>query len=431
MHGCTHYETPTVTLRRLANGYQVTQAIHVAAALGIADLLRDGPRDSDALAQETATHAPSLHRVLRALASVGVLHEDDDGRFALTAIGECLRSDAAEPVGAWAAFVGRPYHWQAWGALLHGVRTGESPFRSVHGTDVWDYRAAHPEEDAIFNAAMTDIMRRANAHLLAAYDFGRFATVVDVGGGRGAFLGAILEANPGDARRALRPAARGRGRDPRRALRGRRRQLLRGGARGRRRLPAQGRPARLGGRRRAARSCALPRGDPATTARCSSSSATSARPTRTPTPSSPTSTCWSAPAGASARATSSPRCSPPAAFALTQRDAQRDRTERVRGAAGLSGRVVTRRAGVEPSAARPRRSDSLRGPAGHLAPSVCARPYLATPRRKDREHARTRRDQRLRPHRPQRLPRRHRPRRPTSSGSPSTTSPTTPRSRTC
>ena len=192
-----HDETPTVTLRRLVNGYQVTQAIHVAAALGIADLLRDGPRDSGALAQETATHAPSLHRVLRALASVGVLHEDGDGSFALTAIGECLRSDAAEPVGAWAAFVGRPYHWQAWGALLHGVRTGESPFHSVHGTGVWDYRAAHPEEDAVFNAAMTDIMRRANAHLLAVYDFGRFATVVDVGGGRGAFLGAILEANPG------------------------------------------------------------------------------------------------------------------------------------------------------------------------------------------------------------------------------------------
>ena len=189
-------ETPTVTLRRLTNGYQVTQAIHVAATLGIADLLRGGPRDSEALARETATHAPSLYRVLRALASVGVLHEDDDGRFALTAIGECLRSDAAEPVGAWAAFVGRPAHWRAWGALLHGVRTGESPFQAVHGTDAWDYRAAHPEEGAIFDAAMTDIMRRANAHLLAAYDFGRFATVVDVGGGRGAFLGAVLEANP-------------------------------------------------------------------------------------------------------------------------------------------------------------------------------------------------------------------------------------------
>ena len=94
-------------------------------------------------------------------------------------------------------FVGRPYHWQAWGALLHGVRTGENAFRSVHGTDVWDYRAAHPEEGAIFDGAMTAIMLRANRHVLAAYDFGRFATVVDVGGGRGAFLNAILAAHPG------------------------------------------------------------------------------------------------------------------------------------------------------------------------------------------------------------------------------------------
>jgi hypothetical protein len=190
-------EAPTVALRRLTNGYQVTQAIHVAATLGIADLLRDGPRDSDALARETATHAPSLHRVLRALASVGVLHEDDDGRFALTAVGECLRSDADEPVGGWAAYVGAPVHWQAWGNLLHGVRTGENAFRALHGVDVWDYRAQHPQESAIFDGAMTAIMLRANRHVLAAYDFGRFASVVDVGGGRGAFLGAILEANPG------------------------------------------------------------------------------------------------------------------------------------------------------------------------------------------------------------------------------------------
>jgi O-methyltransferase/methyltransferase family protein len=189
-------ETPTVALRRLVNGYQVTQAIHVAAALGIADLLRDGPRASDDLARATDSHAPSLHRVLRALAAVGVLHEEADGRFGLTEIGACLRSDAEEPVGGWAVFVGQPYHFQAWAGLLHGVRTGESPFRSVHGTDAWSYRAAHPQEGAIFNAAMTDVMRRANGHLLAAYDFGRFATVVDVGGGRGAFLRAVLDANP-------------------------------------------------------------------------------------------------------------------------------------------------------------------------------------------------------------------------------------------
>ncbi len=189
-------EPPTVALRRLLNGYQVTQAIHVAAVLGIADLLTDGARSSDDLAAATGAHAPSLHRVLRALASVSVLHEDDDGRFALTEIGRCLRSDAPDPVGGWAAYVGGYAHFAAWGNLLHAVRTGESAFRSVHGTDVWDYRARHPEDGGRFDRAMTDNTRRTNRHLLEAYDFGPLHSVVDVGGGHGALLGALLSAHP-------------------------------------------------------------------------------------------------------------------------------------------------------------------------------------------------------------------------------------------
>jgi hypothetical protein len=185
-----------MVLRRLVNGYQVTQAIHVAAVLGIADLLRDGPRGSEDLAAATESHAPSLHRVLRALASVGVLHEQDDGAFALTDVGACLRTDAEEPVGAWAAYVGLPSHFGAWAALLHAVRTGDNAFRSVHGTDVWDYRARHPQQGAIFDQAMTDNTVRANHHLVDAYDFGGFTTVVDVGGGHGAFLAALLAAHP-------------------------------------------------------------------------------------------------------------------------------------------------------------------------------------------------------------------------------------------
>jgi hypothetical protein len=189
-------EPPTVALRRLVNGYQVTQAIHVAATLGIADLLAEGPRDAQQLAEATSTHAPSLLRVLRALASVGVLHEDGDGRFALTEIGACLRSDAPDPVGGWAAFVGRPAHFAAWGNLLHTVRTGENAFAAVHGSDVWAYRAAHPEEGASFDRAMTDITRRANRHLLEAYDFSALGHVVDVGGGQGALVAALLTAHP-------------------------------------------------------------------------------------------------------------------------------------------------------------------------------------------------------------------------------------------
>src|SRR5215211_5063929 len=97
---------PSLALRRLVNGYQVTQAIHVAAVLGIADLLADGPRSSDDLAAATGSHPGTLYRLLRALAGVGVFREEADRSFALTELGACLRLDAPEPVAGWAAFVG-------------------------------------------------------------------------------------------------------------------------------------------------------------------------------------------------------------------------------------------------------------------------------------------------------------------------------------
>ncbi|UGS36705.1 Mitomycin biosynthesis 6-O-methyltransferase [Capillimicrobium parvum] len=133
---------------------------------------------------------------MRALASEGVFHEEDGRRFALTPIGDCLRSDAEEPVGAWAAFVGRPYYWQAWGDLLHSIRTGESAFAHRHGIDPWGYRARNPEEAAIFDRAMADLARRASRSTLDAYDFGRHRTIVDVGGGRGELLVNLLKAHP-------------------------------------------------------------------------------------------------------------------------------------------------------------------------------------------------------------------------------------------
>lgn len=183
---------PSVAMKRLIDGYQISQALHVAATLGIADLLKDGPRSSDDLAATTDAHPGALYRMLRALASVGVFAEDDDRRFALTPLGDCLRSDAPEPVDGWAAFIGRPYHWQAWSEMLHSVKTGENAFQHLHGTDVWTYRASRPEENAIFNRAMTALSRRNAQAIVAAYDFGRFRRVVDVGGGRGALLAAVL-----------------------------------------------------------------------------------------------------------------------------------------------------------------------------------------------------------------------------------------------
>ncbi|TDH58309.1 methyltransferase [Dankookia rubra] len=189
-------QNPYAELMRLTNGYQVSQAIYVAATLGIADLLGDEPRDSDDIAAKAGVHPGSLYRLLRALAAAGVFHEDADRRFSLTAIGQCLRSDADRTLGPWAEFVGRPYQWSAWGDLLHGVQTGETPFRHVHGADPWEYRSRHPEEGAIFDRAMTGMSRRMTQATVAAYDFSRFRCVIDVGGGHGALLAAVLAAHP-------------------------------------------------------------------------------------------------------------------------------------------------------------------------------------------------------------------------------------------
>jgi len=188
--------TPAATLMGLLMGAQVSQAIHVAAAMGIADLLYDGPRTSEELAAETGAHTGSLYRLLRALASVGVFREDEQKRFALTPLGELLRSDVPGSLRGWAAFIGRPYFSAAWSELEHSVRTGENAFRHVHGTDVWSYRAEHPEESEIFDRAMESLTASSNRALLDAYDFGRFESVVDVGGGNGALLSALLDHYP-------------------------------------------------------------------------------------------------------------------------------------------------------------------------------------------------------------------------------------------
>jgi hypothetical protein len=181
------------SLLELVNGYRISQVLHVAATLGLADRLAGGPLRADELGVEADPDA--LRRLLRALVAAGVLSESD-GRFALTELGQGLRSDVPGSLAGWAAFVGRPYHWETWSSLLHSVRTGENAFRSLRGMDVWEYRRAHPDEAAIFDGAMTSLTGALNTAVLAAHDFGRYPLVVDVGGGRGALLAAILERHP-------------------------------------------------------------------------------------------------------------------------------------------------------------------------------------------------------------------------------------------
>ncbi|HET9223510.1 MAG TPA: methyltransferase [Roseiflexaceae bacterium] len=191
-----HKPDPATTIKRLVDGYQVSQAIHVAAALGIADLLAGGSHTSEELAASTQTHPRTLYRLLRALASVDIVRELDGHSFELTSLGERLRSDVPDSIAGWAAYIGRPCYWQAWTGLLHSVRTGENAFQHIHDSDIWTYRSSRPDENAIFDRAMTTLSRRSNAALLAGYNFGRYRTIVDVGGGNGALLAAILAAYP-------------------------------------------------------------------------------------------------------------------------------------------------------------------------------------------------------------------------------------------
>lgn len=181
-------------LHTMITGYRTTQMISVVAKIGIADLLKDGPKSVDDLAQVTNTHAPSLYRLLRSVASLGIFAEDDQRRFALTALAEPLRSDVPGSLRAIAIFAGELWRWQAWGHLLQSVQTGKTAAHHAYGMEWFDYLTQHPEAGAVFDAAMATSER--HHAVVAAYDFSKIATLVDVGGGKGILLAAILKANP-------------------------------------------------------------------------------------------------------------------------------------------------------------------------------------------------------------------------------------------
>ncbi len=174
-------------------GKSVAQAISVAAELGIADALKDAPKQVEELAAATSTHAPSLYRLLRALASVGIFAEIEDRRFTLTPLAACLRTDAPDSIRNLARWYRVPLVWRGWGELLHCVKTGETGVKQALGvTDPFAYMSEHPEQAQIFHACMTEISRLNTPAIVEAYDFGRFRTIVDVGGSHGLLLSAIL-----------------------------------------------------------------------------------------------------------------------------------------------------------------------------------------------------------------------------------------------
>jgi hypothetical protein len=189
-------ETPAAALMRLTNGYQVSQAIHVAAELRLADCVGDEPITADEIAPRIGAHARSLYRLLRALSTVGIFRETDDKRFVGSPMSDLLRTDHPGSMRGWPAYIGRPHHREVWGDLLHTVRTGQDAPHHLWGVDIWQYRADKPEEIASFSAGQAAVSRTAAPAIIAAYDFSKFSRIVDVGGANGALLAAILGASP-------------------------------------------------------------------------------------------------------------------------------------------------------------------------------------------------------------------------------------------
>ncbi len=184
-----------MTLINLTAGKWVSQAIAVAAELGIADLLKDGPRTAADIARTANASEDGVYRLLRALGSVGLFAETGNRRFRLTPLGRLLRRDSPQALGGYARFIGHESTWRPWGDLRHSVRTGEPAFDHVFTMPIVEYFAKMPESAAVFDAAMTSISTLESRAVVAAYDFSGINTLVDVAGGHGLMIVTILRAN--------------------------------------------------------------------------------------------------------------------------------------------------------------------------------------------------------------------------------------------
>jgi C-methyltransferase len=187
---------PPVAMIELTVGAWVSQAIQAAAALGIADALATGPLPIDELAGRVGADPDALSRLMRALISRGIFRQHRDGHYDLTPLADILRSDAPASMASVALFIGSQTHREHWSLLVESVKTGKTIIPALHGKEFFDYLDDDPDFAKLFNDAMTSLSELEEAPIIAAYDFSPFSTIVDVGGGHGRLLAAILAATP-------------------------------------------------------------------------------------------------------------------------------------------------------------------------------------------------------------------------------------------
>ncbi len=188
---------PHAALLQMLTGKWLSIGISMAARFGVADHLETGPRTADELAAATGIHGPSLYRLLRALASVGVFSETEDGRFTNTPLSDLLRSNSKPSVRNMAMMLLDDWHLDIWREAPWTLATGKAAPFKVWGKQGFERFAEHPEDAVNFNNAMTDMSTADSAPTAAAYDFSGFRDIVDVGGGLGMLLSEILKKTPG------------------------------------------------------------------------------------------------------------------------------------------------------------------------------------------------------------------------------------------
>ena len=195
-HSQTETAPPHAQLVEMATAHFVSHIVYVAAKLSLADYLAEGPKSADELAGPTGTHAPSLYRLMRALANLGILTEGATHRFALTPLGDALKTGA--PGSARAAILTFASDWwvHGFGHLLYSVETGKSGFEKSLGTPIFDWLSNNPEEASLFNETMVGVNGAQAPAVAAAYDFSGLTTIVDVGGGTGHLVTTILANYP-------------------------------------------------------------------------------------------------------------------------------------------------------------------------------------------------------------------------------------------
>jgi SAM-dependent methyltransferase len=193
---CAAERPPHLEIADMASAIWKARAVYAMAQLNLADLIAAGRSSADELAASTRMHAGALSRLLRALASCGLLTETEPRHFALTPLGAALQADAPGAARATALTLAGDWQWKAWDNFLYSVETGEPGLRRAFGLSLFDYLAANPQDVADFNAAMVGLHGDDGPALAAAYDFARLRTVADVGGGTGTLLTAVLRAHP-------------------------------------------------------------------------------------------------------------------------------------------------------------------------------------------------------------------------------------------